>query len=60
MQEEAGLNICRLPDSDIAKMTQAAEVVWLDIASKSPRAKETVALILDYCRQKGYTDFTLD
>jgi len=59
MQKE-GLEVCQLPASDVDVMTKAAEVVWLDIASKSPKAKEAIKIITDYCREQGYTDFKID
>ncbi len=60
MLKAEGIEFTTLSEADKAVMTKAAEVVWDDIASKSPRAKEAVKIITDLLRDKGYTDYKIE
>jgi len=55
-----GIEFTTLSAEDKAVMTKAAEVVWADTATKSPRAKEAVKIITDLLRDRGYTDFKIE
>jgi len=56
----AGNEIITLPAESVAKMTEAARVVWDDLASRSPRSYEAMKIITDVLRSKGYTDYVIE
>jgi TRAP-type C4-dicarboxylate transport system substrate-binding protein len=55
-----GVEFTTLSEEDKAIMTEAATVVWDDIASQSPRAKQAVKIITDLLRDRGYTDYKIE
>jgi TRAP-type C4-dicarboxylate transport system substrate-binding protein len=58
--EKLGVTRIYLPQEDNQALTQAASVVWTEIAKKSPRGREIVKIYTDYMRQVGYTDYNVD
>jgi TRAP-type C4-dicarboxylate transport system substrate-binding protein len=58
--DKIGVTRIYMPPEDNQVLTQAASVVWTEIAKKSPRGREIVKIYTDYMRQKGYTDYNVD
>lgn len=58
--DKLGVTRIYLPPEDYAALTQAASVVWTEIAKKSPRSREIVKTYTDYMRQMGDTDYNVD
>jgi TRAP-type mannitol/chloroaromatic compound transport system substrate-binding protein len=55
----AGNEIITLPPESVDKMTEAAKVVWDDLAGRSPASYEAMKIITDVLRDKGYTDYVI-
>ena len=55
----AGNQIMTLPQASVDTMTQAAKIVWDNLAGRSPAAYEAMATITDVLRSKGYTDYDI-
>ena len=58
--DKQGVTRLYLPQEDHAALTQAASVVWTDIAKKSARGREIVKIFTDYTREMNYTDYNVD
>ena len=58
--DKMGVTRIYMPQEDNQALSQAASVVWTEIAKKSPRSREIVKIYTDYMRQKGYTDYNVD
>lgn len=56
----AGIEFLTFSEEDKVAMAEAAKVVWDDIASESPRAKQAVKIITDLLRDRGYTDYKIE
>ena len=55
----AGNEIITLPPESVDKMTEAAKVVWDDLAGRSPASYEAMKIVTDVLRGKGYTDYVI-
>jgi len=60
LMTKAGVRVVKLPPQDVEVMTKASEKVWLEMAGRSPKAKEYMKVIVGYLREKGYTDFKIE
>ena len=56
----AGNEVITLPPESVAKMTEAAKVVWDNLASRSPDSFQAMKIITDILRGKGYTDYLIE
>ena len=55
-----GNEIITLPPESVARMTEAAKIVWDDLASRSPASYQAMKVITDVLRGKGYTDYVVE
>jgi TRAP-type C4-dicarboxylate transport system substrate-binding protein len=56
----AGNEIITLPPESVAKMTEAAKIVWDNLASRSQDSYQAMKIITDFLRRKGYTDYVIE
>jgi TRAP-type mannitol/chloroaromatic compound transport system substrate-binding protein len=56
----AGNEIITLPPESVAKMTEAAKIVWDNLASRSQDSYQAMKIISDFLRAKGYTDYVIE
>ena len=56
----AGNEIITLPPESVAKMTEAAKIVWDNLASRSQDSYQAMKIISDFLRGKGYTDYVIE
>ena len=56
----AGNEVITLPSQDVAKMSEAAKVVWDNLASRSQDSFQAMKIVTDLLRSKGYTDYVVE
>lgn len=49
-----GVQINTLPDADVEKLVQAAQVIWDKAAGNDPTAQKALKIIKDFLKSKGY------
>jgi len=56
----AGNEIITLPADSVAEMTEAAKVVWDDLATRDQDSYDSMKIVTDYLRLQGYTDYVIE